>query len=477
VKHYSRLLFVISALFCATLLIISHSPAGLVIKFFLGKLMYSTSNGAALFMLTICTIGILVLGINRPPSRLSNFALLALPLILCVGFLLHGLATAYYLIHFNLPFGPYFLHWRNGANSYTSPFHSHLGKVAIDFIAQSLDLGLATRFYDMGGVFRGIVSDSFALALGVCFLLGCLAAVSALPILNRRYADHCALPMLYICCAAAALKNLLDGGFLAQPAPVVCVIIIFLSMALDAGHLRCLLIRYWSRGLLVIAITLLPLVIRSGEGPLPNLTELLVALAIVVLVLAVSLNHKIGKLAWLSTSYLLAAIAVDARYNLFPLLNPLNQDAKIFQVETAKTVPFSTVANVDQLYRESGDSAVKSRWLLIANQQQQGSRELLFFIHPLAISGTKGSFTVQPAFVDVSMKRVPGHQDWFALYVRIREDLPPARIDGIGDLISHNNAYVYMHAVARMLTGSGINEFIMMPVTRTNPIPPEFLDN
>ncbi|MEQ1528549.1 MAG: hypothetical protein ABL925_04475, partial [Methylococcales bacterium] len=460
-------------LLSAILLVVQHNSAGLIIQFLLGKLTYSTSNGAALFMLSMCCLAVLVLRFNQAPNRYTNAAVVALPVLLLIGFVLHGLSVAYYLLHFDLPFGAYFLHWRDGANSYTSPFHSHLGKVAIAFMAQLLRLPVAGNTYDMGGVFRTVIPDSVAAALSLCFVLGSIATLSALPSISRRYAGYPALLVLYVCAATAALKNMLDGGFLAQPAPVVLVLLVFLSIAKDAAQLRKLLIKYRRHGLIVIAVALLPLINNTGEGIFPNLTELLVALAVLMLVLVVSLNKKLGKLGWSTALYLLAAILIDAKFNLLPLLRPLGQDANIYRVTDASRQPITANLPAHQQYRQLGDSAVKSRWLLVANQQQ-GLRELLYFIRPLNLAGRQGEFKVDAAFTDISMRQLPKNPNWLALYAKVRDDLPPARVDGIGDVFSRNNAYVYTHAIAGMLTASGFSEFIMLPATSTNAIPVQF---
>jgi hypothetical protein len=477
VKLSISLLTAVSTLVLCFILVLSKSTAGLVIQFLLGKLTYSTSNAAALFMLAMCSLGLLISALQFRPGKLSNFAISFVPLALIAGYILHGSATAYYLIHLDLPFGPYFFHWRDGANSYTSPFHSHLGKVAIDFSAERLNLRSVSGQYDMGGVFKEVVSDSFALTLAFCFLFGSIAALTALPAINLRYAGNRALPILYLVCSTAALKNVLDGGFLAQPAPVASVVLAFLSKAQSTAHLRALLKKFGLSGALVIVLAVLPLIISSGEGPLPNLTELLIAVAVMGLVLSLSINHKIDGWAGLAGIYLLAAIIVDANFNLLPLLQPLKPGSKIVQVETASLLPYNPENQVSELYRELGDSPVKASRLLIDNNQKPGSRELLYYIKPLVIDGKKGSFIKGPAFASLSFKQVSGLENWFVLYARISEDLPPARVAGFGDVISRNNAYVYTHAIARMLTNGGFSEFIMMPATSTNPIPTIFSSN
>lgn len=475
---FPKPVWIVIALVCAVILVVSHSPAGLAIQFLLGKLTYSTSNGASLYMLVIAILGVIVLGSNRLPARLSNYAVLILPILLVTGFVLHGIASAYYLFHFDLPFGPYFLHWRDGANSYTSPFHSHLGKVAIDFMAQWLGVSESSAgYYDTGRVFRGIINDVLVIVLALCFVLGNLAAVIALPNIRKRYPANIGLPLIYLCCAAVALKNMLDGGILAQPASVACVTIGFLSIAQNAVQLQRFLKKYWALGCLLIGIALLPQIMGSADDPLPNLTELLVAIAIISLALKITFNNAQSKSALLISAYLLVAIATDAYFNLLPLLRPLNRGAQVFRVDTAISQPIPAEVNVQQLYRELGDSAVKSRWLLIADQKTQGPSGLVYFIYPLTISGQDGRFSVPPVFADLAMKPIPNQRGWFVLYVRIKDGLPPAQVDGIGDVISHNNAYVYTHAIARMLTQSGFTEFIMMPGTGSNPIPSKFLAN
>lgn len=478
VCKFPKPVWIVIALVCAVILVVSHSPAGLAIQFLLGKLTYSTSNGASLYMLVIAILGVIVLGSNRLPARLSNYAVLILPILLVTGFVLHGIASAYYLFHFDLPFGPYFLHWRDGTNSYTSPFHSHLGKAAIDYMAQWLGVSEpAAGYYDTGRVFRGILHDVLVAALAFCFILGTLAAVMALPNIRKRYPANRGLAMIYLCCAAVALKNMLDGGFLAQPASVACVTIGFLSIAQNAVQLQSFLKKYWALGCLLIGIALLPQILGSGDDPLPNLTELLVAIAIIALALKISFNSVPSLSGWLIALYLLVAIGTDAAFNLLPLLRPLNADAQVFRVDTAAAQPIQAGVNVQQLYKDLGDSAIKSRWLLLANQKTPGLSGIVYFIYPLAIIGQDGRFSVPPVFTDLAMKPIPNQRGWFVLYVRIKDGLPPAQVDGIGDVISHNNAYVYTHAIARMLTQSGFTEFIMMPGTGSNPIPSKFLAN
>lgn len=468
-------LFTLAGLIAAAFGVASYSSMGLVIQFLLGKLTYSTSNGAALFMLAMCSIAVVILTLNPKPNRYSNSAITALPFILFSGFLLNGLATAYYLLHFDLPFGAYFLHWRAGFNSYTSPFHSHIGKVAIDFMARLLTLPTTSTSYDMGGVFRSVINDSFAAILSLCFVMGCVATISALPSVKLRYAGHSGLLILYLCSATAALKNILDGGFLAQPAPVVFVVCVFLTLAQNTQHLCYLLNKYRWPGLMVILMAFLPQIIGSDAGSMPNLTELLVALALVGFVLVISLKQPLGIAGLLTGLYLISTISIDARFSLWPLLQPLAQDSKIVRVDSAAMQPVTVNVSASQLYRQLGDSAFKTHWLLIDNQKN-GARELLYFIKPLDLKGRQGEFKLEAAFMDLQMRQLPQNPNWLALYARVRDDLPPARIDGFGDVFSRNNAYVYTHAIARMLTASGFNEFIMMPATSTNALPAEFLN-
>jgi len=97
VKLSISLLTAVSTLVLCFILVLSKSTAGLVIQFLLGKLTYSTSNAATLFMLTLCGIGLFISGLKFQTGKLSKSAVSVLPLALLIGYLLHGLATAYYL--------------------------------------------------------------------------------------------------------------------------------------------------------------------------------------------------------------------------------------------------------------------------------------------------------------------------------------------------------------------------------------------
>lgn len=474
-KSFYRVLVVALLIGCFLVLIVSHSTAELIIKFLLGKVAYSTSNGAALYVLTVVVAGVTITELNRSVTPFSKFSLYLFPVVLSAGFVLHALGLTYYFLHFNLPFGPYFFHWQNGVNSYTSPFHSHIGKVAIDFMVQMVTSDTMKHGYDTGRVFRGVMGNGFAFVVAFCFVLGNIAAIGALPTVKRRYSEQKGIIYLYLFCSAVVLKNVLDGGFLAQPAPVAFVVLFFIIGSKNSDMLKHYIERYWWGGLLIIFLAELPKVIFSGEQLFPNLTDLLIGLALVVFVLTVSLSQKHTKLTWVSLGYLLVTITVDSVFNLLPLLCPTGQQIGLYNVDTARKMQILPDGNLAQLYYKLGDSPYKSRWLLVEKPKQYGGRELLFFVYPLELVGKKGIVKLTPTFVDFAMNSVPQHPDWIRLNVRVRDDLPPARIEGVGDIVSRNNAYVYMHAVARMLTEGGFSEFIMMPITSTSPAPLSFM--
>jgi hypothetical protein len=141
---------VLAGAFC---LLQTDAQPGLMLKFFVSKLVYSTSDAAALFLLGFAAIALPF----RHLKLSGRWAALALMFIW--GGMLFGYGTnlvatvAYYLEH-RIPFSTHIYQWSEGINSYTALLHSHLGKAAISAITGQLS---GNANYDTGNALAGSI--------------------------------------------------------------------------------------------------------------------------------------------------------------------------------------------------------------------------------------------------------------------------------------------------------------------------------
>mgnify|MGYP000926584980 CR=1 FL=1 len=125
----------------------------------LGKLAYSTSNGAALFLLAYGALAMACWRLRLGHARALPVFLTALAL----GHAVHlGLALGYFA-QMQLPLGQHAYHWRDGAYSFTALFHSHLGKTAFAWASA----GWAPAGYDGGASFQSRASGRRMIAPGM----------------------------------------------------------------------------------------------------------------------------------------------------------------------------------------------------------------------------------------------------------------------------------------------------------------------
>ena len=189
----------------------TDTQPGLILKFFVSKLVYSTSDAAALFLLGFAAVALLFRHL-----KLSKRLVTAAPMLIWGGMLLgYGtnlLVTIAYHLEHHIPFSAHIYHWSEGANSYTALLHSHLGKSAIAAITGTLS---GSANYDTGNALAGSVPQIQVWLIGAGFLATLAGSLLWMPVFHVRFGQRPALTAAYLISTATAVKSILDGGLLA----------------------------------------------------------------------------------------------------------------------------------------------------------------------------------------------------------------------------------------------------------------------
>lgn len=455
----------------AAALIRSEMAAGLMAKFALSKLVYSTSDGAILFLLGFSA---LALWCSRLPltGRSQTLATRLLGGGLVLGYGLHLQATlAYHVVH-GVPWPSHVYHWTGGVNSYTALLHSHLGKSAMAALSAWLP---ARSHYDTGNAFAEVVPAWQAAAIAAGFLASSAGALGHMPALLRGYGRRPMLVALYLVAAATATKCILDGGVLAFAVPPALLLLASFVIQPDATAWS----RFWLRrggwfalGL-VVAYGVLWLALSTGDVPQVG--------AWLFLLLALGLMMTGGWRGWRATAcrtvllaYLGLNAMLDADANLRPLLEEVGPRHRAAQFDVrgqAQALPLAAWQGrpVHALYRASGDDPWKPRRTLVWTQVA-GMRTLPVSIRLLDVDRGGGELQATPSLQVAQI--APNGAHWIGLVFQGTDRaLPPVLPAGLASVLSRNNYYVWLYQADLLLRRAGWTRYVLMPHTQGNAAP------
>lgn len=442
------------------LLLKSGIDAGIWLQFSLGKLAYSTSDGAALFLL-----GFVVLSVWRLRSVSAGCrpALTVFLLALSLGYGLNLWLTLRYMGEMQIPLASHAYHWLNDSYSFTGLFHSHLGKTAFAVFARLI--GWAPSAYDGGAVFLTWVPAWAAWGIALAFVVSLAASLLALPALARdRSAGHVAL---YVLVSALAVRGMVDGGPLAPGMPPVFLALAWLVWRPE-GPGRKMLLFWLAASFLLLGYVFLWVGLSSG---LPALGSFLFPLCLFLWMVmtgnpASSLILRVVLLGLLS-----AMFALDAPDNLLPLVSPLPSGCRaIFTTSSLASISDCSGVKGAQVYTRFGESARKPRSLLLSPTLGAGKHALS--VRLLMVNASREQLSLNPsaAWPDVVIERYSMRGGWLRLSAQANPGWPPVLSSGQADVITRNNYNVYLWELARSLTRGGLSEFVLLPETRNNSV-------
>lgn len=438
-------------------LLLSGGEAGLVVQFVLGKLAYSTSNGAALYLLAFIVIAHWRL---RWVWRVPCWAPRAFGLALLLGFLLNLALTLTYLHEMAVPLSAHVYHWQGGAYSFTGLFHSHLGNTAFALPADML--GWQVAAYDTGSVFLPWVPAPLVSLLALTFVASLLLAWVITPCFFRS--SHRALGWLGVLASALAVRGLLDGGGLAPG--VVPAWLVLLGLGLHAqypGRRWCV----WILGSLLLAYLGFWLGWTSPRD-WPALGSLLFpSLFFGILVLLASQRRRSA----LAGVLLMAALAaIDASANLLPLLQPLPPAAVCVDSAEYQGLASKDCSGMVPLaaYRGAGEDPRKPRRQLLGPASAPGAHQLALRVLVLHANEDRVHLAPDAIWPQLQLQPLTLPGGWLRLLAGAIHALPPVLTSGEPNVIAHNNHAVYLWALSRSLMRAGLQEFVLWPETRGN---------
>ena len=450
-------------------LIRSDTAAGLVLKFALSKLVYSTSDGAILFLLGFSGLALLC-GRLPVPRRSQVLASVLLGAGLALGHGLHLLATLSYHGAHDVPLSAHVYHWAGGVNSYTTLLHSHLGKAAM----APLSAWLSERsHYDTGGALARVVPTWQLAGIALGFLAASAGVLLHMPRLLRGYGHRPALMALYLVCAATATKCIFDGGLLAFAVPPsILVLASFMACADDKAWSQFWLRRGWLMALCVLAAYgALWLHLSTDDVPLVGAW-----LFLLVVMLLLMTGRWRGWQAWACRLALLAYLALnamlDANGNLVPLLSAVGPSHRAAWFDATGRAHPQSLAQwqglpVHRLYVALGDDPWKPRKALVWTDPAAGMHKLSVAIRLLTIDQQQGHITPTPSLRVAQIS--PADKDWIGLVLQdTASGLPPLLPYGTASVLSRNNYYVWLYQVDLLLRQAGWTNYILMPHTQGN---------
>ena len=457
------------ALALVVALVRSDTASGLTLKFLLSKLVYSTSDGAILFLLGFSALALVCsrLALSR---RVHSGAAALLASGLLLGYGTHLAATvAYHLAH-DIGFSAHVYQWSQGVNSYTAFLHSHLGKAAM---APLNGLLTATSNYDAGGAWAKALPLWQLAGIGLGFLLATVGALLRMPGFMRAYGQRPALVLVYLVGTATALKCIFDGGVLAYAVPPSLLLVGTFAGCADPAAWS----HYWLRRGWVLAVLVLGSYVALWIGLATDEVPLVGAWLFLVVALAVLMTSAWrGPAAWVCRvallSYLVLNTSLDASDNLVPLLaevGPRHRAAVFDATGKAQTqlIDRWRGQRVFQLYRALGDDPWKPRRSLVWEAPAQGLRRMQASVRLIDMDQPRGQLLPTPS---LRVSRIAlARNDWIDLeFQDVAADLPPILLLGSASALSRNNYYVWLYQIDVLLRGAGWNRYVLMPRTQGN---------
>jgi hypothetical protein len=442
----------------AALLLLVGGEAGLIVQFVFGKLVFSTSNGAALYLISYC---LLALWRRRATGAANPRWLAAFLAALLVGHALNLWITLGYLSEMAIPAGAHVYHWRDDHYSFTSLFHSHLGKTAFAVVARLVDWA-PSGAYDGGDVFLNWVPVWASWCIGLSFVIALVASLAALPALARRLPP--AHSALFVLASAVALRGMIDGGPLAAGIPPAFASIAWISLrkseTAQPAPLYLLLTAIVLTAYLALWIGLSPEFPALGGFIFP-------ASLFVWLALAGAHRAMAGRMALVAV--LAASLALDAESNLLPLVLPPSSACRAIRLSTPQPVEHACDGRtVFATYALLGQDPRKANTILLAQRPDLGTSKLSGRILP--VDARVAHFAIPPSgtWQQIDLAPMTLRGGWLAFSATARDGLPPILAAGEPSVIGHNNFNVYLWELARSFSKGGFSEFVLLPDTQGN---------
>lgn len=448
----------------------ADNALGLTLKFLLAKLVYSTSDGAVLFLLGFMAAALLCRHL-RLSARWSRGAVPLMLAGILVGYGAHLAATLVYHAEHQVPLDAHVYHWSAGSNSYTALLHSHVGKAAMARFAGWLP---GNANYDVGTALAGASHPLLVWAIGLGFLAALAGALLRMPAIQAGYGQRPALTLAYLLAAATAVKSIFDGGVLAYAVLPSLVVLASFVLNRDASAWTS----FWRRYGLTVGVPgvagYASLWIGLSPGSdLPLFGPWLFYLAALATLMTWSWR---GSVAWgvraALIAYLLVNTAFDIGDNLEPLLHKPTPDLRIATFDAAghwtlhETAPLHDLP-IFKIYRALGDDPWKPRKTLLWKRNAAGSSRISVAVRPIDWDAAQGHLASTPSLRIVSLA-VAGNEWVVVELAATAATLPPILSYGIGSVLTKNNYYVWLYQADLLFRQAGWPAYVLLPLTLGN---------
>lgn len=428
------------------------------LQFLLDKIAYGTSNAATLFALAF----VAALTLPWPATRVTAWRNVAVGALGC-GFGLHAAVAIAWLLDNRIPLDAMVVVWRDGANSFVSWQHSHLGKAGLALLAWSVG-GVDAR-YDTGSVFLPEVPAIVAVVLAGCMALAVPATIGWYAALRRTAGSGWGWPhhLLFAVAAIVALKTQLDGGIVAHGALASLVVLASFAIAPRPERFdRCW--RSWGAAALIAATCLSAAwVWICSHGEFPALgSELFYTALYAALVLCARTPARPWVPATLAL-YLAINTWVDAETRLVPMLAALPAGSSSFEFDAQGvrlTGPHDVAGrSVWEVFERAGEDPRKPRHTLLGWPGVAGIRSLPLEVRVRRVQPGGGAI-LQPGDGSWRIHDVQAERDTLRLRIELTDTRLPPLIGAAGGATAHHNLQVYLHWVAARLRAAGVSEFL-----------------
>ncbi len=453
---------------------IGSPHAALKIHFLLGKLLYSTSNGAIYFLLCLFISTALPAGFwcrrNERPVRESRLWLL--PLVLLVGNLVNIWSFLVYRKLLDLPLRTHFYHWSDNLNSFCYLLHNHTAKTALALLTGLLGLEKKVTAFDTGQVFYAHVPEFIPWTLAGLLLSALGLFLAFLPQVLHRHQYGFVAFLLYFFSFSGCLKSMVDGGPLSYRFLPSFIVLLSLLAARDTDDLLRQCRQRWG---ILFAVVMLPVMIlwhflppEPGTTALAPFVFLCVFFLLLLLLVKSPRSRSNGWGVVLAAGFLLFATAAEYfafDASLFRTIDAHHQVVKVdFADFTATDVSVDCRGlKVYETYLRYDNDPLKPKNLLIWDNRDPGLRSMNLIVKPLAYAGDSGGFPAQGLLTFQRVDKVDSIAN--ALYFSITSvsGIPPIFSSSRASLFSRSNHYCYLHLLGNLFTASGFREFILIP--------------
>lgn len=475
-KSPQKVFLLLSVIVAAILLLLmaKSQPAALIIHFLLGKFLYSTSNGAILFFLSLYIVVALIATLWPGQNRTTKHVhLWALPAVLLAGNLVNIWSFFVYQKQLELPLKTHFYHWLDSQNSFCYLLHNHTGKTALAFLTRFFGLQDKMTAFDTGQVFSAHVAVFIPWLLSGLLILALGLFLFSLPQILNRYQHNVPIFLLYFFSFSGCLKSMVDGGPLTYR--FLPSLIVFMSL-IAARNREDLLQQWKGRWGAIFLITILPLITlwqyfspEQGTTALAPFLFLCVTFLLLLLLAKPKKKFLTSLGVALAASFLLFSIGVeylifDAAF--FRTIDATHQITKVnFSTFTATDVSADCQEmKVYEAYLQYNNDPLKPKDLFIWDNSNPGLRSMSLIVKPLEYSGNSGSLPPQKLLTFQPVEKVNSISGALHFAVTATHTMPPIFSSSHASLFSRNNHYCYLHLLGNLFTVSGFKEFIMIPL-------------